>query len=60
MSPGQHAGHRLAERSLDRGRAHGDLVIQRFEPAKLAGIDLLFVSLPNGKSREPLAACHRR
>jgi N-acetyl-gamma-glutamyl-phosphate reductase len=40
----QLAGHRL-----------GELVIQRFEPAETAGLDLLFASLPTGQSREPLA-----
>jgi len=37
------------------GHAAGRLVVERFEPEKLGGIDLLFVSLPTGKSREPLA-----
>jgi len=36
-------------------RNEGALVVQPFEPAKLAGIDLVFVSLPTGKSRDPLA-----
>ena len=54
------AGQRLAQRFPWLGaRAQGDLVIQRFEPAKLDGIDLLFVSLPTGKSREPLARLPR-
>jgi N-acetyl-gamma-glutamyl-phosphate reductase len=35
-------------------RAAG-LVVQRFVPAETAGLDVLFVSLPTGKSREPLA-----
>jgi N-acetyl-gamma-glutamyl-phosphate reductase len=54
------AGQRLAERFpwLAGGR-QGNLVIQRFEPAKLEGLDLLFVSLPTGKSREPLAQVPR-
>ena len=38
------AGHRL-----------GDLVIQAFVPEDTGGLDLLFVSLPTGRSREPLA-----
>jgi len=33
----------------------GALRIQSFEPEKIAGVDLLFASLPTGKSREPLA-----
>ena len=36
-------------------RPESALVIQRFEPEKVEGVDLLFVSLPTGKSREPLA-----
>ncbi len=37
------------------GRPAGELVIEPFVPEKLAGLDLLFASLPTGKSREPLA-----
>ncbi|MDA1116517.1 MAG: N-acetyl-gamma-glutamyl-phosphate reductase [Proteobacteria bacterium] len=37
------------------GHAAGRLVIEPFVPEKLPGIDLLFASLPTGKSREPLA-----
>ena len=37
------------------GHASGRLVVQSFVPEQLGGIDLLFVSLPTGKSREPLA-----
>lgn len=54
------AGQRLAERfPWLAGQALGNLVIQRFEPAKIEGIDLLFASLPTGKSREPLAQLPR-
>jgi N-acetyl-gamma-glutamyl-phosphate reductase len=54
------AGQRLVQRfPWLAGRAQGDLVIQRFEPARIDGIDLLFVSLPTGKSREPLALLPR-
>ena len=50
------AGHTLAQRFPALG-AHpaGKLVIQPFAPEKLSGVELLFVSLPTGKSREPLA-----
>jgi len=50
------AGQALAQRfpSL-AGHPAGKLVIQPFAPEKVAGVDLLFVSLPTGKSREPLA-----
>jgi N-acetyl-gamma-glutamyl-phosphate reductase len=34
----------------------GDLVIQKWDPAKLPGLDLLFASLPTGESQAALAA----
>src|SRR3954451_5664652 len=37
------------------GRDEGALVIQPFEPQKAPALELLFVSLPTGKSRDPLA-----
>ena len=37
------------------GHPIGDLVIQSFVPEESGGVDLLFVSLPTGKSQEPLA-----
>jgi len=37
------------------GSREGSMVIERFEPEKLPSLDLLFASLPTGKSREPLA-----
>ena len=40
-------------------RAESALVIQRFEPDQVKGVDLLFVSLPTGKSREPLGRLPR-
>ncbi|HEX9183611.1 MAG TPA: N-acetyl-gamma-glutamyl-phosphate reductase [Burkholderiales bacterium] len=50
------AGQSLAQRfPALAGHPAGKLVIQAFEPEKIAGIDLLFASLPTGKSREPLA-----
>jgi N-acetyl-gamma-glutamyl-phosphate reductase len=50
------AGQGLAQRfPWLAGRDEGALVIQPFDPEKLPGIDLLFVSLPTGKSRDPLA-----
>jgi len=49
-------GQGLAERfPWLAGHDEGALVIQPFDPEKLPGIDLLFVSLPTGKSRDPLA-----
>jgi N-acetyl-gamma-glutamyl-phosphate reductase len=50
------AGQALAQRfPALAGHAAGKLVIQAFEPERITGIDLLFASLPTGKSREPLA-----
>jgi N-acetyl-gamma-glutamyl-phosphate reductase len=50
------AGQSLAQRfPALAGHAAGKLVIQAFAPEKISGIDLLFASLPTGKSREPLA-----
>ena len=50
------AGQRVSQRypSLDRHPA-GNVMIQSFEPEKISGIDLLFASLPTGKSKEPLS-----
>ena len=50
------AGQALAERfpALAGTRA-GALVIERFAPEQVRGLDLLFVSLPTGVSRELLA-----
>jgi N-acetyl-gamma-glutamyl-phosphate reductase len=41
------------------GHPTGSLVIQLFVPEELQGVDLLFASLPTGKSREPLARVPR-
>jgi N-acetyl-gamma-glutamyl-phosphate reductase len=50
------AGQTLAQRFPTlAGHPAGTLTIQPFAPEKVAGIDLLFASLPTGKSREPLA-----
>jgi N-acetyl-gamma-glutamyl-phosphate reductase len=50
------AGQTLAQRfPALAGHAAGKLVIETFVPEKIPGIDLLFASLPTGKSREPLA-----
>jgi N-acetyl-gamma-glutamyl-phosphate reductase len=50
------AGQRLAERfPWLEGRPEAALVVERFAPEKVGGVDLLFASLPTGKSREPLA-----
>ena len=50
------AGQRLAQRfATHEGTPAGELVIQSFRPAELGGLDVLFASLPTGKSREPLA-----
>jgi len=50
------AGQSLAQRfPALSGHPAGALQIQPFVPEKIRGIDLLFASLPTGKSREPLA-----
>jgi N-acetyl-gamma-glutamyl-phosphate reductase len=50
------AGQALAQRfPALAGHPAGRLVIQSFEPERISGIDVLFASLPTGKSREPLA-----
>lgn len=50
------AGQTLAQRfPWLAGRDEGALVIQPFEPQQLPALELLFVSLPTGKSRDPLS-----
>lgn len=50
------AGRRLVQQfPALAGRREAGLEIQRFEPEAVGGLDLLFASLPTGKSREPLA-----
>ena len=50
------AGQRLAQRfPALSGHPVGDLRIQAFVPEETAQLDLLFVSLPTGRSREPLS-----
>jgi N-acetyl-gamma-glutamyl-phosphate reductase len=49
-------GQTLAQRfPALAGQAVGRLAIESFVPEKLDGIDLLFASLPTGKSSEPLS-----
>lgn len=50
------AGRRLADLfPAFAGRSEGALQVAPFAPGSLEGLDLLFASLPTGKSREPLA-----
>jgi N-acetyl-gamma-glutamyl-phosphate reductase len=50
------AGQRIAQRfPALANHATGDVVIQAFEPDAVSDVDVLFASLPTGKSREPLA-----
>src|SRR5688572_4587880 len=50
------AGQYLAQRfPALAGHPVGKLQIEPFVPEKISGLDLLFASLPTGKSREPLA-----
>jgi N-acetyl-gamma-glutamyl-phosphate reductase len=54
------AGQRLAQQfPALTGHPTGDVVIQSFVPGQLHGVDVLFASLPTGKSREPLARVPR-
>ena len=54
------AGQVLAQRfPALAGRAEGTLVIQRFVPEAVGELDLLFVSLPTGMSRDLLARLPR-
>ena len=54
------AGQRLARQfPALSGHPTGDLVIQPFVPEEIQGVDVLFASLPTGKSREPLARVPR-
>ena len=49
------AGQSLAQRFPALvGRPLGGLRIERFVPENISGLDLLFASLPTGRSREPL------
>jgi N-acetyl-gamma-glutamyl-phosphate reductase len=55
------AGQRVAQRfPALAGHAAGDVAIQSFEPDALGDVDVLFASLPTGKSREPLARVPKR
>ena len=50
------AGQTLAQRfPALAGRPEGALVVRRFVPEEVKGLDLLFASLPTGKSRDLLA-----
>jgi N-acetyl-gamma-glutamyl-phosphate reductase len=59
------SGETTAGQRLDQpfpalgGHPTGSLVIQPFVPEEVHGVDVLFASLPTGKSREPLARVPR-
>jgi len=59
------SGETTAGQRLDQqfpalgGHPTGGLVIQPFVPEEVHGVDVLFASLPTGKSREPLARVPR-
>ena len=48
------AGQKLVDRFPGAGKL-GDLVIQKWDPAQLPELDVLFASLPSGDSKEALA-----
>ena len=49
------AGSRLGDRFPGAPRKLADLVIERWDPATLPQLDVLFASLPTGASSEPLS-----
>src|SRR3954452_24687075 len=49
------AGQKLGDRFPGLSGKLGDLVISKWDPAGVAGLDVLFASLPTGESKEPLA-----
>jgi N-acetyl-gamma-glutamyl-phosphate reductase len=49
------AGQKLAERFSGIPTRLADLTIEKWNPSAVAGLDLLFVSLPTGQSRTALA-----
>jgi len=49
------AGQKLIERFPGLPSVLGDLVIQKWDPAALPDLDVLFASLPTGESKETLA-----
>jgi N-acetyl-gamma-glutamyl-phosphate reductase len=55
------AGQRIAQRfPALAGHPTGEIVIEAFEPEAVGDLDVLFASLPTGKSREPLARVAKR
>lgn len=53
------AGTRVGERYPGVPEEIGNVVIDKFDPATLNNIDVLFTSLPTGASKEPLALVGR-
>ena len=53
------AGAKLVEKFPGIGNQLGDLQIEKWNPAKLPRLDVLFASLPSGQSREALAMVSR-
>src|SRR3954471_18249544 len=49
------AGQKLIDRFPGIGKL-GDLVVQKWDPAALPNLDVLFASLPTGESKAGLAA----
>ena len=54
------AGQRLVERFPGIGDGLGNLVIEKWDPAKLPDLDVLFASLPTGESQAGLKAVPAR
>ncbi len=53
------AGQKLIERFPGAGKS-GELVVQKWDPANLPNLDVLFASLPTGESKPGLAAVPAR
>src|SRR5437016_1632024 len=49
------AGQRLGDRFPGLSGKLAELVISKWNSAEVAGLDVLFASLPTGESKEPLA-----
>src|SRR5688500_16085498 len=49
------AGQKLSDRFPGVAPRYANLVIEKWNPAALPNLDVLFASLPTGESKEPLA-----
>jgi N-acetyl-gamma-glutamyl-phosphate reductase len=54
------AGQRIGERYPGVSASLANIMIDKFDPANLNNVDLLFTSLPTGASREPLGMINQQ